>query len=436
MSEEDFGSYADEEPAQEVRVPFPGMRANQKLAEAWGRAVSSRNQKDGTAYKFPAPVESVDELIELRGMPAFCWPPQWQDTARRCRVYPRDVVGIVGSQGGGKTSYALQACLANAGAGGPVVWAPLELNKPQILTRAIGNLHGVHAAHVRDQWSRERIIHAASTFSDMFHFVDRFRDPDKQIAAMRAAVALCWEIYRVPPTLVVDHIGKLFSNARDPNVGASQALEALRELTEELNCITFALSQGSRANQSVLTGRTDVDAASDAMGVAANARAFEEDCSYVIALAVFKADDQVELDSHVLLTKCRHTGLEGRTGYKFSKPGGRWRELEYLPATPTQIKVDTEKAKKDKHRSGPPPSDSQIRDDLNAARAGDAAAMRRAKMLEVVTRHGMLGIDLQELRRVHGVGRGPVFHQALQELERAGSLERQGNKVRVIVRMQ
>jgi KaiC/GvpD/RAD55 family RecA-like ATPase len=425
-----------EEPQETSRVPFPGLRTNAKLAEAWARSVESKNQKDGTAYKFPAPIDSIEELIELRGMPALSWPPSWSDTARRCRVYPRDLVGIVGSQGGGKTSYALQICLAAAGAGTPTAWAPLELNKPQILTRAIGNMHGVHAAAVRDHWARERITHAASTFSDMFHFVDRFRDPEKQLAAMRASVALCWEIYRVPPVLVVDHIGKLFSNARDPNVGASQALEALRELTEEMNCITLALSQGSRANQSVLTGRTDVDAASDAMGVAANARAFEEDCSYVIALALFKADDAVELDSHVLFTKCRHTGLEGRTGYRFSKPGGRWRELEYLPATPTQVKADTEKAKKDKHRAGPPPTDSQVRDDLNAARAGDAAAMRRAKMLEVVTRHGMLGIDLQELRKAHGVGRGPVFHQALQELERAGSLERTGTKVRVIVGMQ
>jgi KaiC/GvpD/RAD55 family RecA-like ATPase len=431
----DWGS-EPEEAEQATPVPFPGMRPNAKLAEAWAKSVESKNEKNGTSYKFPSPIESIDELMELRGMPSLSWPPAWPDTARRCRVYPRDMVGIVGSQGGGKTSYALQICLAAAGAGTPTVWAPLELNKPQILTRAIGNMHGVHAAAVRDEWTRDRIKHAAATFSDMFHFVDRLRDPEKQLAAMRASVAQCWEIYRVPPVLVVDHIGKLFTNARDPNVGASQALEALRELTEEMNCITLALSQGSRANQSVLTGRTDVDSASDAMGVAANARAFEEDCSYVIALALFKADDQIELDSHVLFTKCRHTGLEGRRGYRFFKPGGRWRELDYLPATPTQVKVDGEKAKKDKHRVGPAPSDAQVRDDLNAARAGDAAAMRRAKMLEVVTRHGLMGIDLQELRKVHGVGRGPVFHQALQELERTGSLERQGTKVRVIVGMQ
>jgi hypothetical protein len=304
------------------------------------------------------------------------------------------------------------------------------------LTRAIGYMHGVHAAIVRDTWSRERIDHAAAAFTDMVHFVDRFRDPEKQLEAMKRAVSIAWEIYRVPPLLVVDHIGKLFSNARDPNVGATQALEALRELTEELDCMTMPLSQGSRGNQAVLTGKVDVDAASDAMGVAAQARAFEEDCSYVLALVVFKQDDSAELDSHVLATKCRHTGREGRMGYLFKKAGGVWVARDYLPATPSQVKAEIDKAKRDKHRVTPPPSVPQARADVNAAQAGDAAAMRRVKMLESVTRHGMLGIELIELRKVYGVGRGAMFMQALQELERAGSCERIGTRVRVIARMQ
>lgn len=430
----EFGS--PPEPPPDNLIPFPRMRANTRLREVWSQLVEKRNTKNGTHYKLVAAADAVQELIRLRGMPAFAWPPAWTEMIRRVRVYPRDMVGIVGSQGGGKTSLALQAAISSAGFGTPTVWANLELGQAEVLARGIGNLHATHAATVRDTWSEERIRHAAGVFTDMFHFVDRFKDPVQQIAAMREAVAVAWEIYRVPPLLVVDHIGKLFVNARDPNVGAAQALDALRELTEEMDCMTMPLSQGSRGNQAVLTGRQDVEAASDAMGVAASARAFEEDCSYVLALVLYKADDAMDLDGRMMITKARHTGLEGQVGWQFHKPGGVHREMYSLPATPSQVKAEIEKAKKDKHRVGPPPSPAQARLDLNASIAGDAAAMRRVKMLEAVTRHGMLGIELVELRKIHGVGRGAVFHQSLQELQRAGSVERIGTRVRVIARME
>lgn len=441
MSDEllnDFGGppedAADEPAPADNLIPFPRMRASSKLREAWAQLVEKRNNKNGTHYKLIAAADAVEDLIRLRGMPAFSWPPAWPEIIRRVRFYPRDMVGVVGSQGGGKTSFALQAAIAAAGQGTPTVWAALELNPPEVLCRGIGNLHATHASTIRDTWPRERIEHAAGVFTDMFHFVDRVKDPAEQIAAMREAVAVAWELYRVPPLLVVDHIGKLFSNARDPNVGATQALEALRELTEEMDCMTMPLSQGSRGNQAVLTGRADVDAASDAMGVAASARSFEEDCSYVLALVLYKADDSIDLDGRAMITKARHTGLEGQVGWRFHKPGGVHSELDYLPATPSQVKADVDKAKKDKHRASPAPTPAQVRMDLNAANAGDAAAMRRVKMLEAVTRHGMLGIEVNDLRRVPGVGRGAMFHQSLQELERAGSVERYSTRVRIIAR--
>lgn len=412
-------------------IPFPKLRANATLAETWRKAVEQRNKKQGTAYAFPAAADPVDEVIQLRGMPTFAWPAQWPGTARRCKVYPKDMVGVVGSQGGGKTSFALQACIAATGDGTPVLWAPLELGNAAVLTRGIGNIHSVHASTVRDTWSREKIAHAAATFTDNFHFIDRIRDPDKQLTAMRTAVEIAWEVYRRPPVLVVDHIGKLFADSRDLRVGATHALNVLHDLTEELNCITFALSQGSRGNQAVLTGKTQVDAAADAMGVAAEARAFEEDCAYVIALALFKADDVMRLDAHALFTKCRHTGLEGREGFRFGKPGGVWDELDYLPATPAQEKAAIESDKRDKTRVAPPRSPREARADVNAQAAGDAATQRRSRILAVVRNYGMLGIELNDLRKSPGVGRGAMFSSAVQELERTGSLERYGSKVRI-----
>lgn len=52
------------------------------------------------------------------------------------------------------------------------------------------------------------------------------------------------------------------------------------------------------------------------------------------------------------------------------------------------------------------------------------------------SRASMLGIEINELRKVPGVGRGAMFHQSLTELERAGSVERVGTRVRVIARME
>lgn len=40
----------------------------------------------------------------------------------------------------------------------------------------------------------------------------------------------------------------------------------------------------------------------------------------------------------------RAVELEGREGLQFQKAGGVWRELDYLPATPSQVKAETDKA--------------------------------------------------------------------------------------------
>jgi len=431
----DFGS-PEGEVTTAAGVPFPRMRANPRLAEAWAARVEHHNRRASASYKFQSPAASVDELIKLRTMPVLPLPPSWTRTARRVRAYPRDVVGIVGSQGGGKTSFAIQWLLGAIGRGHPGLWAALELTPPEIDTRIVGNMHGVHASTVRDSWPRSKIDHSLAAIVDSWHYVDktpRREGPEKQIAAMRAAISVAWEVYRMPPVTVVDHIGKLTIGTRDRHAATTEALEMLRELAEDTDSIVLALSQGSRANQGVLTGRVDVDSASDAMGVAADSRAFEEDCSYVIALAVFKADDKLRLDVHALFTKCRHTGLEGREGFQFSKPGGQWFELDHLPATPSEIKAEGAREKREKHRVAPPRNTEQIRVDLNASRAGDAAAMRRAKILEAVRRHGALGIAYHDLRRQPGVGKGALFAHELQELVRTGSVERtSSNRVRMI----
>lgn len=429
----DLGEPLD--PVGAAVIPFPQLRANRQLTEAWRKEVEGANKSAGHKYRFDSPLAAIDDIFRQRGMPHLSMPAGWPELGRRVRTYPKDLLGIVGSQGGGKTSFAIQLAIANTADGTPVVWAPWELDATQISTRIVANMHAVHSMGVRDNWTRERIEHALVTVADMWHFVDRVSDPEEQNDAMKTAVAIAWKIYRRPPLLVVDHVGKMATRSSDIRIGTLQALEVLRKLAVDLECFVLALSQGSRGSQSTLTGKVDHGAAADAIGVAAESKSFEDDCASVVALAMFKTDhssgDQAPFwDSHALVGKARWTGLEGKVGMRFHKPGGVWKELDYLPATPGEIKAAAESDKRDQHRTAPR-SVPEVRADLNAARSGDAAASRRHEILEAIRRHGMIGMHVTEIRKIRGAGRGPAVHQALQELERAGSVERiTGNKWR------
>lgn len=416
-----FDVAAEPAPAGGTVIPFPRLRPSTKLRERW----TSELARGGAGLKALTPIDVVGQLVELRKMPRLHWPHGWPRLAERLVTYPGDMNGIVGSQGGGKTSFAIQVCVANAGHGIPTLWWPGELDPPQIVARIAGNMHHVHAMAVRDHWPEERLAHAMAAVTDMWHFVDRaLPDVDKQLAIMRQLVKVAWSVYQMPPLLVVDHVGKLANGARDLRVGTAHALEQLRALTVEEKCYTLALSQGSRANQAVLTGRKDVDNATDAGDVAAEARQFEEDACNVVALAIFKADDAEALDGHALITKARWSGKEGREGIRFSKPGGVWSELDYLPATPTQEKAAIEADKRDKHRTEPPRSPKEARADLNAERAAAAEVTTKTRLLAEITRYAAIGVLITEVRKAPGVGRSTMFQRTLAELMDAGQVER------------
>lgn len=419
----EFGAPPDEAPTG-GGLPFPRMRPNAKLAAAWSAELAKVNEKTRRSYKFPSPLDVVPALIEQRTMPAMPWPVAWVELSRRARTYPGDCVGVVGSIGGGKTSFAIQCAVAATGSGLPCLWANLELTQTAVTTRIAANMHGVHVSEVRERWPRDRIDHTLTAVTDLWRFVDRYDDIDAQMAAIEDAIALAWKIYRVPPVVFVDHLGELVGGERDE----VQAVRALARRFEKLGERTLAyimlLMQSSVSNQAVLTGRTDIDAASDAMNVATGGKAIASSVANLIGLAVFKADDTKCLDARALIIKARNTGEEGQVGMDFTKAGGVWREKGHLPPTPSKVRADHEKAAKDKHRVGPAPTPAQVRDDINASLAGDAAAMRRAKIYEALVRHGQLGMEFIEIRKILGAGRGALLHQALQELQHAGSAER------------
>jgi len=434
FDEEDFGS--GDEPEMGIVVPFPGMRVNDRLAEAWAKEVARRNQANRTSYIFPSPAQIVDTIMRKRTLPVLGWPASWPRLAARARLYAGDAMSIAGPKGGGKTSFAIQIARANMGDGIPVIWVGLDLDDSQITVRVIANQHGVHTKEIREHWPRQRIDHAIASFADLWHFADRHIDVDRQIASIMDVVSITKAIYRRPPVVVVDYLGKLTALAAmsaEVRRSTIQVVSQLQQLCLHEEFFLILLVQTSRANEMKLVGREDFDSATDAMGMASDASAVEAECRVQLALAVFKADDAPRLDSHVLCSKS-NVGLEGREGFSFAKAGGVWGELDYLPATPSQVKAEADKDKRDKHRAGPARSPVEVRSDINAAKAGDAAALRRAAILAAIRRHGMLGMELRAVRQIHGAGRGPAVVQALNELEATQLIERVGhNKWRAIL---
>lgn len=421
--EDDFGGpELDTRPPSNV-IPFPNVRPNAQLGEQWAKGLDRTNQKLETRYRFPSPLSALDDLIRKRGLPSLPWPAAWPELGKRARLYIGECVGVVGPTGGGKTSFAIQVARAAAADGIPVLWNPKELDAPELDLRIAANMVGMHTARIRDEWTREQLAHTLSTIDDLWRFVDNLRDVEKQVAAYRAAVKLAIEIYRRPPLLVIDYMGKLGRGARDPRLAIADAAEAIREMTVDLECYTMMLAQPSRSNNATLTGKNDVESATDTVGVAGESSEIEHACAVMITLNVFKADDADELDAHVLVPKARGTGREGREGFRFCKPGGVWKELDYLPATPTEIAAETKRAKKDKTRIEPPTKQS-TRAELNLSRSGDADNERKNRVRGALARAGMIGLTVKELRKVPGTGRAQRLQQTLQELERAAEIEK------------
>lgn len=429
--EDDFGA-APAPPRSDV-IPFPNMRANRLVSEAWEVEVRARNAKENTRHTFPSPLGVLDDLMRKRTAPALPWPAAWPELGKRARMHAGDCVGVIGAQGGGKTSFAIQVCRSVMGDSIPVLWCALELDETQIATRIIANMYGVHSIAVRESWPRERIAHALASVDDLWRFVDRYSDPAQQLRALADGIGLAKRIYRVAPLVVIDYLGKLASLAHDIRQATVQAAEQLRAIGVAEECYVMMLAQGSRTNNLVLTGRTEVESATDAIGVGGDSAEIENACRVILALNVFKADDQPELDAHVLVSKS-NTGLEGRQGFRFSKAGGVWSELDYLPATPSEIKHEVAKATKDKHRITTP-TPPEVARDLNLAKAGDAEAARRVALLAALTRHGMLGMDVPAMRAVRGTGRTAGIRKTLTELARAGLAENvAGDRWRIIQR--
>lgn len=424
MPDDDWGGGAPPDAPSGVVIPFPNMRPNQKLVEKWAEETAQQNEKLGAKDKFPSPLQCLDEIMRRRGLPLFSWPAAWPELGRRCRAYSGDVVIVTGPTGAGKTSFAIQVALSFTGNGIPVLWCALELDPTQITERIVANLHGVHTMVIKEQWTRERIAHSLAAIDDMWRFVDRIMDTEAQLAALRRAIALVWRIYRVKPLVVIDYLGKLSSMARDIRMATIQAAESVRALAVDEECFVLMLAQPSRAKNQALTGKVEHASAADTSGSAAESGEAENAAAIEINLEVFKADDTMTLDARWHVAKSRHVGHEGQVGSRFSKPGGVWSELDYVPAHPLQVKAAEEAEKKDKHRTTPARKPTEIRADLNAARAGDVEAAQRVALVDAIGRHGMLGMEHGELRKIRGAGRGPALQRQVQELERTGTIEK------------
>lgn len=419
----DDDAFGGTDPPDNV-IPFPGMRPNAKLSEAWAKAVEEQNKKLGTKDEFLTPAQCVDQIIRRRSLPLFQWPAAWPLLAERCRCYAGDVVIVTGPTGAGKTSFAIQVGLAFTGCGIPVLWCALELDPTAITERIVANMHGVHTMLVKEQWSADKIKHSVNAVTDMWHYVPRIMDVDAQLAAVRRGIALCMRTYRIKPLVVLDYLGKLSALERDIRLATIQAAEKIRALAVEDECYVLLLAQPSRAKNKALTGAVEHGAATETSGAAAESGEAENAASIEINLEVFKEDDADALDARWHVAKSRHVGREGQTGARFHKPGGVWSELDYVPAHPLRVKAEEEAQKKDKHRTEPPQSKLELRQAINVSAAGDAAAKRRAILFAAIRDRGVFGLEEHAMKLIPGAGRGLALSQDLQELARSGAVER------------
>lgn len=411
-------------PVADNVIPFPAMRPNEKLTETWGREVEAFNKKNNKKHRFISPMDVVGELVKMRGMPVMPWPAIWPQLGERARTYVGECNSFVGSIGGGKTQKAVQLAMAVAGAGLPVLWLNLELGREQLLARQLGNLNGEHAMHVLEDWSEARIRHQTAAFSDMWHFVDRYTDTDEQLAAMRDAIDMVWRVYRLPPLFVVDHMGQHITQAKDARLEMTRVGQAYERIALETKSWGMLLAQGTKSGQQLLTGKIEIENAAEAIGAAAEASVMQQVCSNVIVSQLYKEDDSETLVGRDLLAKARWTGREGQIGTTYKKPGGVWGETDYLPPTPAETKAAVEAEKKDKHRTTPPRSAPEIRAEISSGRADVADVKRRAAVLRAIQARGEFGLENHMVRSIPGAGRGAQPQQALQELERMGSIER------------
>lgn len=416
--EEDFGGGPMPEPVRPTNViPFHRQKPDGTVIERW-EAEAARSK---TKHRYASPLDAMAELERKRKLPRM--PLPWEGFASRAVMYPGDMMGVSGPTGGGKTSFAIEIARHAIGLGIPVLWLPLELDESQVNLRIVANMSGTHMAKVRDEWSGDSIRQLLIQLNDRWRYVDLiYSEWEGQLAALRTAVQIAKKVHGRPPLWIIDYIGKLARGGSSGEIRSqlANAIEWLRRMTVEEECFGMALAQTSRSNNNVLTGKVDLESAADAIGVSAETSELDHAVSVNVALNVFKADDAPSLDSHVLVTKARNSGKEGREGFRFHKPGGRWEALSSLPATPGEVTKELAAAKKDRRVDASPET---VRAGLNQAKATEAELARSRTVFAALKKLGVFGAEPHELIRLRGVANVRNVLAALELLLGRGVVE-------------
>jgi KaiC/GvpD/RAD55 family RecA-like ATPase len=413
----------DDDPGFGAPPPaVPALRvlgADERVSTRWTQALDRVNKGKARPLSLASPLSTLDAVMGRRDLPPMPWPATMPDLARRCRTNPGDVTSIIGGTGSGKTQFAIEIACAFAAAGrGCVIWAPLEIQPPDLSIRIAANRSRTHMMEIRDSWPRERIAPILASVTDRWQYLDQLTtaaDLDAQLVEIDQAVELATQIYGAAPLLVVDYI-QLLADTEDQRAATTAAVRGLERITVRRGCYTIELSQTSRSNSPALAGKIEVSSATDLVGVAAEASIVERASANMVVLNVFKADDAPILDAHVNLAKCRNTGLEGRIGARYHKAGGWWEELDHLPATPLEVEAEVKKAKK----AGAAAPPSEARTQLNGARATEAQGLRREAIIGALRSAGRAGLTLRDLRKTKGSGSPARCRDTLEELKAAG----------------
>ena len=157
------------------------------------------------------------------------------------RVYPGEVVTLIGQTGAGKTAMA-QQIVAGIDIYGdqidsvlPTLYLSMEMSNDLMYRRWWQQLRGVDKSTAKQQ-----IRNADTELIELSHVMIRYISPSLDVLKQEVN-------QHQPKLLVIDHIELLREGSRDQRVKVNQIMTALRDIAIEHDIIVLAVSQISRA---------------------------------------------------------------------------------------------------------------------------------------------------------------------------------------------
>lgn len=201
----------------------------QQLVRKSLAGIVERGQSDEPLTGVPSGIEPLDELTG-----------GWQRN---------DLVIVAARPSVGKTAFALQASIAAAQAGHPVLFFSLEMGAVQLADRAIAHLTGVNALHIRDPRNMDEDEWPKITSAPRLVDGLPFRIDDSANATVDAIAARARQVNAEERLglIVIDYLTYIQPpKAENTTEGIQIITRQLKSLAKELSVPVLLLSQLTR----------------------------------------------------------------------------------------------------------------------------------------------------------------------------------------------